>query len=148
MWARVFGTNDRQPKPADLLEFLHGLGFEMTGKFRGDDRGWFHGDLVLTETDRISIDHFLAGEDEIRPDLNSWAAWIEAAPDCPNREHWMQRIIATSQLYTMEFPHELTGRKCLEPLCQFLARASDGIYQVDNLGLFDLDGKLLVKEVE
>ena len=40
-WYRVFGTNDTEPDPAALLEHLQQLGFEVTGKFRGDDQGWF-----------------------------------------------------------------------------------------------------------
>jgi hypothetical protein len=31
-------------------------------------------------------------------------------------------------------------------LCRFLARATDGFYQVDDEGFFEADGTLLVKE--
>ena len=78
MWFRVFGTNDIQPEPAQLLEHLHGLGVDVPCDFGGDAHGWFRADFTYEEkAPPLHLERFLAEDDDIRDDLNACAAWLE-----------------------------------------------------------------------
>jgi hypothetical protein len=149
MWYRVFGTNDAQPQPAALLEHLHRLGLEVAGHFHGDDQGWFRAEVVATDEDEpIRVERFLSKDDDIRADLNTWAAWLETMAANPHHERLMQHVIGTTQLFTVERPadaDETADHVCTE-ICKFLARITAGIYQADNQGFFAADGTLLVRE--
>jgi hypothetical protein len=150
-WFRVFGGNDTQPEPNALLQHLRDRGFGVTGRFRGDDQGWFQADLVLGGAEgRVDLDRFLAGEEGIRGELNSWAAWLESAGDSPAHAQLMERVIGTRQLFIAHAPSDPSAPDRLAALClalcQHLARQTDGIYQVDGQGFFTPDGTLLVKE--
>lgn len=145
-WFRVFGTNTTQPEPAALLEHLRGLGAEVEGHFRGDDQGWFRADLVLDPEDEpLRLERYLATEDGIRIELNTWAAWLEEA----DQYDLMVRMIQTTQLFTLHAPGD-DGEGDVEQLCvtvcRFLARSTDGVYQVDHQGFFAADGTVLVRE--
>ncbi len=155
-WFRVFGTNDVQPAPAALLEQLHCLGIEATGKFRGDDLGWFQADLVFdADSPPLRLERYLAKEDKIRAELNTWAAWLESAEGNANYLRLMEHVIGTQQLFTLHQPIEEADEISDDPqveelcvgLCRFLAREIDGVYQVDHQGFFAADGTLLVPEI-
>src|SRR5436190_15140111 len=137
MWYRVFGTNDAQPQPAALLEPLHQLGLEVAGHFHGDDQGWFRADFVGADEDEpIRLERFSSKEDDIRADLNSWAAWLETMADNPHHGRLMQHVIGTTQLFTLELPvdgDDAAYQVCTE-ICKCLARITAGVYQVDNEG--------------
>jgi hypothetical protein len=154
-WFRVFGRNDVQPAPAALLEWLHGQGVEVTGNFRGDDLGWFQAELLVDpDAAPLRLDRYLAKEDDIRGELNTWAAWLESAGDSPTHLRLMQHVVGTMQLFTLHQPIEEAEEIADEPLvetlciglCQFLARATDGVYQADHQGFFAADGTVLVPE--
>ena len=82
---RVFGTADTEPQPAALLDHVRGCGSEITGHFRGDDQGWFAADLMGADEDSVvRLERFLANEEGIRAELNTWAAWLETAQENPN----------------------------------------------------------------
>jgi hypothetical protein len=136
-WFRVFGRSPVEPQPAALLEHL-----QATGKFRGDDLGWFHADLV-TEDGPIELDRFLASEDGIRAELRTWAAWLETREGHPNHGPLMERMIATQQVFTLHGPAE-----ACEACCRYLAGVTDGVYQVDGRGIVAADGTLLLEEEE
>jgi hypothetical protein len=151
-WHRVFGTNDAGIEAAALLsaQSRH-VGVEVTGRFRGDDMGWFEAELGLRGT-RLELQRFLADEDDLRDELNSWAAWLETVEDNPESPRLMRHMIATTQLFTLRradrVAHEdayLVEELCIG-LCQFLARTTQGVYQVDGKGFFDADGLLLVAD--
>lgn len=144
MWFRVFGTNDAQPSPAAVLEFLHGQGGEVSGRFHGDDLGWFRADLLLAGI-AVSLERYLTAEDDIRDDLNTWAAWLESVPANSHQGRLMQHMIGTKQLFTVQVPDGVDPT-AIEDLCRFLARQTDGVYQVDGRGFFAADGSLLVPE--
>ena len=100
----IFGTNDAQPSPAALLEYLQGLGFDVTGKFRGDDLGWFSAEIAHEAAlPPLQIERFLTVEDDIRADLNRWAAWLETLEN-PHAGWLMQQLINTTQLFTLHQP--------------------------------------------
>ncbi len=151
MWFRVFGTNDCQPEPPALLAHVRGRGIEVTGVIKYDDLGWLRIELIFGTADATwYLERFLAKEEGIRGELNTWAAWLETREDEPNHTGLMQHMISTTQLFTLsaagedEGP-ELVGRLCLA-LCQYLARVTAGVYQVDYEGFFAADGTLLLPE--
>jgi hypothetical protein len=150
-WYRVFGTNDVQPEPAAFEEQARSLGVKVVGMFLGDDQGWFRADLFVEDTSPLlEVERFLTTEEGIRSQLNTWAAWLETAEDNPNHGPVMQHMIQTTQLFTLHRPVEGLGeepveRLCMQ-LCQFLARVTAGVYQVDGLGFFAADGTLLLEE--
>jgi hypothetical protein len=149
MWLRVFGSNEIQPEPAALLEFLCGLDPACYGNFRGDDRGWFQAEFYRQGQVFWRLERYLAGEEGIRADLNSWAAWLETAEANPNHGWLMEHIINARQLFTLqpaENPIVPDAVRIGTELCRYLARLTSGVYQVDGVGVSAADGTLLVAE--
>jgi hypothetical protein len=151
MWFRVFGTEELAPEPAALLECLNAFGVPVEGHFKGDDLGWFGVDFIVPgDTQPLHMDRFLAEEDDIRDQLNAWAAWLETVDDPVRSGQLMQLMISANQVFTLECPRDRAEEAAVEEfcvnLCRYLARQTVGIYQVDNRGFFAADGKLLVKE--
>jgi hypothetical protein len=150
-WYRVFGSNDVQPQPAALLELLRSLGREAKGNFHGDDQGWFEAEIVFAAGGPpLQLDRFLAKEEGLRSELNTWAAWLETVEDNPHHAALMQQVIGTTQLFTLCQAGQEGKSRVLDEIggavCQFLARETAGIYQADQLGFFAADGSLLVQE--
>ena len=152
VWFRVFAATDAQVEPAALLEQGSKLGKEITGKFRGDDQGWFEAQLAFAAEPFVpflEIDHFLHDEDGIRQELNTWAAWLETKEEHPEHARLMQQIIGTRQLFIGRSA-SAAGSGAVMRVCwklqQYLARETQGIYQVDGRGFFAADGTLLIPE--
>lgn len=148
LWYRVFGASDVQPEPEALLQQLRGVGGHVTGQFRGDEQGWFHAELhIADDKGLIELNRYLATEEGIRHELNSWAAWLESVGEGPTHQQLMRHMVATAQLFVLQAPTDfpLLDRLSL-CLCQFLARGTDGVYQVDGLGVYSSEGVLLVPE--
>jgi hypothetical protein len=151
MWFRVFGTNDIQPDPAELLEHLHRLGALAEGDFGKDAHGWFHADLAYdAESPPLHLERYLSADDDIRDDLNAWAAWLETVPNNEAAPRLMQHMVNTKQLFTFHCPRDaadgIAVQKLCVGLCQFLAEKTEGVYQVDTQGFFAPDGQPLVRE--
>lgn len=147
-WYRVFGTNDVQPEPARLLEEARRLGGDVSGRLRGDDQGWFRAELVLAgEEAPLPLERYLATEEGIRAELNTWAAWLEETGPGPAALRLMQHVIGTTQVFTLGplDPDAEADAVCVG-LCQFLARETAGVYQIDGRGFFAADGTPLVAE--
>ncbi len=140
-WYRVFGGNDAQPAPAAILEHLQGLGASVRGDFTGDDAGWYAATIHCDDTP-LCLERFLATEEGIRAELNSWAEWLETCEDSPHHAPLMERIVQSRQLFTLCGADE---RRCAG-LCRFLAEATAGLWQADGGGFFAADGTLLVGE--
>ncbi|HYT87247.1 MAG TPA: hypothetical protein VEL76_00875, partial [Gemmataceae bacterium] len=100
-WYRVFAANEVCPEPGALLAHLHGLGLTVTGRFRGDDQGWFRAELLLEEDAAIEVDCYLATEEGIRQELNTWAAWLETTPEGPLQDRLMLQVIGTRRVFTI-----------------------------------------------
>jgi hypothetical protein len=148
-WYRVFAVNEVHPEPAALLAHLHGLRLAVTGRFRGDDQGWFRAELLLPEEDwAIEVDCYLATEEDVRQQLNTWAAWLETTPEGPVQDRLMLHVIGTRRVFTVhagENAEEPPMELCLA-VCRFLAAATAGVYQIDGEGFYAADGTLLVAE--
>lgn len=151
MWYRVFGTNERQPQPAALLEHLEGRGLEVSAKFHGDPDGWFGAELLIADNDvPIPLQRYLATEAGIRDELNTWSAWLETMERAPTSAELLQHMIRTSQIFTLDYlpdqPPDGRGERLCVEMCRYLASQTEGVYQVDGRGFFAADGTLLLQE--
>jgi hypothetical protein len=155
-WYRVFGRNAAPVDSPALMEWLRAREPEAVGRFRGDELGWFEARLQIPAIkDPLTVERFLTKEDEIRGELNTWAAWLESGGETEQRLQLMQRVIETVQLFTIRpatededgepDAAEYVQTLCIN-ICQFLARSTDGFYQIDGQGFFASNGKLLVAE--
>jgi hypothetical protein len=148
-WFRVFGTNDVQPEPARLLEAARAFG-DVSGRFHGDDLGWFRADLALAEAEApLPLERYLSSEEDIRAELNTWAAWLEETGPTPEAVQLMQHMISTTQVFTLgplDPDADAETEQLCVGLCRFLARETAGVYQVDGQGFFAADGTRLVAE--
>src|SRR5439155_20337353 len=95
MWSRIFGRSDNIPDPAALLAHLRHLGLPSRAHFRGDDLGWTGAELfVQSGATPVYVERFLAATDDIRSDLNTWAAWLETQDHEPRHRALMEQVIA------------------------------------------------------
>src|SRR6266849_2238508 len=100
LYYRVFGSTNTEPAPEALLDEVRGRGIEVVGHFRRDDQGWFAADLVLADDDTpVRLERFLASEEGIRAELNTWAAWLETVVHNPNHLWLMEHMIQTLQIF-------------------------------------------------
>jgi hypothetical protein len=151
MWSRVFSRSDVTPDPAALLEHLRSQSLPAAGQFRGDDFGWTRGELVVQAgATPVYIERYLTATDDLRDDLNTWAAWLETQDHEPRHRSLMEHVIAARQLVTIRRPLDAADEVLLERLCtavcQWLAVQTDGVYQVDDQGFFAADGTELLHE--
>ena len=151
MWYRVFGATDAEVDPAAFLEHLQNQELPVAGYFRGDDQGWFAGELRLQAgATPVYVERYHTEADDLRDDLNSWAAWVETQEHDPNHRPLMQRLIGVRQLFTLRRPLDAADEVALDKLCdtacRYLAAATEGVYQADGQGFFAADGALLLHE--
>ena len=150
MWYRIFCRSADPLPPAALLEHLQVHDWKVVAHFKGDDLGWTACALHIGNDSPLLIDHYLTKEDDLRHDLNTWAAELETMDYSPNHAPLMERVIQTQQLITLRKPVDhanevLLDRLCLA-VCRFLAEQSDGVYQIDGQGWFAANGELLLQE--
>jgi hypothetical protein len=78
MWSRVFGRSDVTPDSAALQAHLQSFGLPSELRFRGDDLGWTGAQLLVQAgATPVYLERFLTATDDLRDDLNTWAAWLE-----------------------------------------------------------------------
>ncbi len=144
-WHRVFGASDAAVSPESLLEQLRQADNEppIACNFHSDEQGWFDVDVTWPLGDSLILHRYLATEEGIRAELNTWAAWLEA--NAPNPEQFMVHMIRTKQVFTFRSPPWCTAPLFFE-LCKFLAKQTDGIFQIDGQGFFTKDGNWIVQE--
>ena len=151
MWYRVFGKLSDEVPPAAIAERLHERGLAVEPHFRGDDLGWTAGELKLPGGGTpVILNRYLTGEDDLRSELNVFAADLETRDYCAYHTQLMQHAIQTQQLITMrkpiDSPNEIVLEQVLLEVCQLLAARIDGVYQIDDVGWFAPDGTLLLQE--
>jgi hypothetical protein len=150
MWYRVFSRAEREITPSALAELLHGLGYQFTPHFRGDDLGWTAGELHVSHGSPIILHRYLTKHDKLRDDLNTYAAELETMTYSPNHTMLMERVIQTQQLITVRKPidhaDESTLEALLDAVSRYYAQETDGIIQIDGKGWFDATGEMLIQE--
>ena len=151
LWYRVFGAGAHVPDPAALLAHLNTLGDRVEGRFQEEEAQWWSAEIAFAkDTTPLHLDRFLAAEEGIRAELNSWAAYLETCDYSPQHAPLMERMIQTRQLFTLRRPidhaDEVRVERLCVGLCAWLARRTDGVWQADGQGFFDADGTLLLQE--
>lgn len=153
MYCRVFGLTDAPVPPAELLEELHTANLPVAGRFRGDGPDpdhWFAVELRFPDAAPVVVERYLPETDDVRDELNAWAAWLETADWSPHAGRLMGEVIAARQLFAWRRPIDHSDESRLDRLCEALtrglARRTDGFFQVDGAGFFTADGELLVQE--
>jgi hypothetical protein len=150
MWRRIFARNTNLIQPHEILEELQRSNLKAEGHFKGDDLGWTSGELIYGPGSPIMIDRYLTVEDNLRHDLNTWAAELETMDYSPNNGILMERVIQTAQMFTIRIPIDNPDETLTERIglliCQYLARCCDGVYQIDGEGWFDDAGHCLLQE--
>jgi len=151
MWYRVFGLSAESPPPSVLAEYLHAVGLAVTPHFRGDDIGWTAGELVLPGGGGpVLVHRHLTDADDLRTDLNAFAAELETMTFNPHHADLMRHVIQTKQLVTLRRPLDHADEVALDRLCNevvlFLAARTEGVYQIDGRGWFSAAGEMLLQE--
>ena len=147
---RVFAPTELNVPPGRLAGAMHAAGFRAEPHFKGDDLGWTGGKLVLAGGAPVQLDRYLTDADDLRDDLNAFAAELETMSFSPEHVLLMELVIQTKQLIALRQPIDHADEAHLEKLCTWLARyfATElgGIYQVDGKGYFAADGTLRLQE--
>jgi len=150
MWQRVFGRSDTGLTPGQIAEGLAAAGHACGPHFKGDELGWTSGELQFPSGSPILLARYLTKPDDLRADLNAFAAELETMTYSPNAPPLMERVIQTRQMVTLRKPFDHSDETKLDAICEYLmqalAQASDGIYQIDGKGWFGADGERLVQE--
>ena len=144
MWYRVFASIPDEPDPIALVEHLHGLGFPFSPHFTGDDLGWTSARFEFEESPPLTVNRFLTKADDLRNDLNAYAAELETMDDQSASGMLMERVIQTQQMFTIE---KTAGHEGMcEAVANWLAGRTAGVIQIDGTGWQDATGALLVRE--
>ena len=149
MWLRVFLPTRVAMPPAALAEHLHAGGIPVVPHFKGDEHGWTTGELHLPRGGTpLLLARYLTKEDDLRDDLNAFAAELETMTHSRHAVALMERVIQAQQLVTIRKPIDHPDESLLERACESLVRvlAVGGFYQIDRRGWFAANGELLVEE--
>ena len=151
MWFRAFCRSAAELPPASLADHLHAAGLPAVPHVTGDDLGWTAARLELPGGGSpVQVSRYLTAVDELRKDLNGFAAEVEAMTYYDGRHALMERVIQSQQLVTLRRPLDHADEATLDALClavvQAVAAAGDGVVQIDGRGWFDAAGALLVAE--
>lgn len=150
-WFRVFGTSDVQLDLVALTETVQTLAPGLYALFEDGERGWHRAEIQWPDgAMALVVERFWRDEEGIRDELQAWAAWVETCEDNPHHERLMQLLTSTQQVFTLRSvpeQHDAGGLdQVCQAICQYLARATEGVYQVDQQGFFDMNGTLLLPE--
>jgi hypothetical protein len=148
IWYRVFGRAET-PVPKGLLtDSLHRFGEKVTVEFEGEDWGQFT--VTYGKGSPLVMERFHVTEEGIRAELNTWAGFLETCDYSPSYISLMEHMIQTVQLFTLRRPIDVSDEVLVEDLCEILcqviAQATDGVYQIDHVGFHTAEGTLLLKE--
>ncbi|MFO0938503.1 MAG: hypothetical protein U0798_18520 [Gemmataceae bacterium] len=150
MWLRVFGRSEQHISTVQIVEQLHQAGFPVVPAFKGDDLGWTEGSLTLESGSPILLSRYLTDVDDLRDDLNAYAAELEGYNFQPAAQALMERVIQTRQLITIRKPvdhsNEVLLNDVCDRLCKNLAGMIDGVYQIDGQGWYSAEGNQIIQE--
>ncbi|MCU0704610.1 MAG: hypothetical protein MUF18_11590 [Fimbriiglobus sp.] len=151
MWLRVFAPTTVEVPPSAIVERLAAAGNPVVPHFKGDDLGWTTGELHLPKGGTpLLLARYLTKEDDLRDDLNAYAAELETMTYSSHAAPLMETVIQTQQMMTIrkpvDYPDEVVVDEACETLVRFLALAVGGVYQIDGRGWYAPDGTRLVEE--
>ena len=138
------------PQPANVQRILQDGGFNDSIAVTGDELGWTSIEVPFDgPANRLRIERYLTDADDLRDELDAWAAWVETQGSGPTCVELMQNLISTRQLFTLHLACAQANSELLslvEPIAQWLASQTAGIYQMDGRGFFAVSRELLLKE--
>jgi hypothetical protein len=150
MWYRVFCRSAGSLEPRDLAGRLATSGRAVRAEFEPNDRTWSSGALRLGSGTPIYVERFDTATDELRNDLNTWAAYLETLDYSPNHTRLMEHVIQTRLLFTirkpLDHPNESAVDDVCRALCGELATVGDGIFQIEDEAWYSADGTMLLQE--
>lgn len=151
MWYRVFSRSPTAVSPVALTAHLHALGLPVEPHFRGDDLGWTSGEFRLPGPGTpVQFNRFLTAEDDIRGELNTFAAELEVMDFSPHCARLMQHVIQTQQLVVFRRPLDHPDESLLDGVCLdsaiFLATGTDSVIQADGRGWLTATGETLIDD--
>ena len=149
MWYRVFcRSNDLQPPP-EIIARLRREGLAVEGSFNPNDRGWTTAELRLGAGTPVFVERYRTADDDLRNDLNTWAAVLETMDYSTNNVRLMEHVIQAQQMFTVRKPVSHANESGIEDLCRTLCMelaAADGVFQIEDDGWYSADAVLLLKE--
>jgi hypothetical protein len=150
MWYRVFCRSTDAPEPRGLMARLVSTTRPVGGEFHPDDRGWASAAFRFGAGTPVYVERFRVADDDLRNDLNTWAAYLETLDYSPNHTRLMEHVIQTQQLFTIRKPLDHPNESAVDDLCRGLcfglAEAGDGIFQIEDEAWYAADGTLLLQE--
>ena len=151
MWYRAFCRSPAELPPATLAGHLHAAGLPVVPHFTGDDLGWTSARLELPGGGgAVQVSRYLTAADDLRRDLNTFAAELETMTFSDRRHELMERVIQTQQLVTLRRPIDHADEATLDAVCLAVVRAvavaADGVVQIDGQGWFTAAGELVLQE--
>jgi hypothetical protein len=141
-WHRVFGLETFPPDLVLIQGILTVNCPDLRGLFRYDEAGWIE---CRFHPGAWTLSRYTRSDDDIRGELQSWAAWLELQEHSPHRQRLMEHLALTQQVFVFQPPAKLPADAAVA-LCQALALASDGVYQIDGFGFFATDSSPLLGE--
>jgi len=150
MWYRVFCRSTDAPDPRELMARLASTSRPVGGEFHPDDRGWASAAFRLGGGTPVYVERLRTADDDLRNDLNTWAAYLETLDYSPENTRLMERVIQTQQLFTIRKPLDHTNEAAVDDLCMALcaelAGAGDGVFQIEDEAWCSADGTVLLRE--
>lgn len=151
MFYRAFCRSADELPPAELVATLHTAGVPVVPHFAGDNLGWTRAVLAMPGGGSpVQVDRYLTAADDLRRDLNTFAAELETMTFSDRRHELMERVIQTQQLVTLRRPLDHPDEAALEAVClgvvSAVAAAADGVVQIDGRGWFTAAGELVLQE--
>lgn len=145
MWYRVFCRSDGTVQPGDIQTDLTAAGIHTSMHVVGDELGWTACTLRLPAGASLRLEHYETEADQLRDELNSWAAWLESQTQQPHHVALMQSVIETRHLYVMQAPGHENDSICHHVMA-YIALHRDGVVQIDGQGFFAANGDWLLQE--
>ena len=153
-YARVFAMEEDYPSRYAICEELLEAGFEFStfpGKYDSDfdEKDWKHLMLQYDENNEpIRLERNIKERDSIlEEEQEEFLGALEELPDSKEKKKAMDIIKGITQIYAFDIEEDITekGWEFLNHLFDFLCDATDGYVQIDDEGIYDKEGKILVE---
>ncbi len=153
-YVRVFSQEEDYPSRFAICEELLEAGFEFStfpGKYDEDfdEKDWKHFMLEYdSNNEPIRLERNIEERDSIFEDERQ--EFIEAIKEIPasrEQQKALDIIENTVQIYAFDVDDDITeeGWDFLNNILDFLCDATDGYVQIDDEGIYDKEGKVLVE---
>lgn len=153
-YARVFSMAEDYPSRYAICDELLEAGFEFStypGKTDDDfdEENWKY---LMLEYDPnhepIRLERNIKGVDSIFEDeQEEFLEVLKELPYSKEQKKAMEIVKKMVQIYALDIDEDITeeGWDFLETLLDFIADATDGYVQIDEEGIYDKEGELLVE---